>query len=148
MPLEPERPRKSYALKTRDDFETVNPPATPTQPAPTAPIDVRDHCKIAADSPPVSHAPVNRPNDVHALLQLNQKTDVAVGWFQFAPGSDERRKRRLRFFWTALILVDGPLGYFAWRIGHENAVPFVFVVAGVAMFTAVLIWHSWFLNTE
>lgn len=157
-------PRKLYGLKPRE-FDAVNGPprqsppgAIPTGPDPgippvsTGPITLRDLTASAAGEHPALgvNGPVNRPNEVHALLDLNLRHDQKAGRFTVTPAEDPRKKRRIRIYWTALILFDVPLGLFAWSIGPSPGfgIPFVCAIGGIGMFTAVWTWQTWGLLTE
>lgn len=140
-------PRKFYDLKSRNDFERAN----PTTKAPSdGPTDVQGFLKSAAADARTAdvNSPGNRRNEVHEMLEENLKRDQAAGWYKVSLAPDPRRIRRVRNFWILLLAVDVPLGGFIWLIGPAAVLPFVCAIAGFAMFTAVLIWHTWFLRTE
>lgn len=149
MTDEPDPPRKIYGLKPRDDFERHNPPGPPTGPVPT---DVHDLIASAqtADLATKGNAPVNRPNDVHALLQHNLERANSAGLNRVAldPNHVSKQQRRIRRFILFVLLFDLPVGAYAFWIGHENAVVFTFTVAAIAYFTTRLAWQTFFLNTE
>ena len=147
MSDEPDPPRKVYGFKSREDFDRAN---AGTHAPSDGPTDVQGLLKSAAADPRAAkvNAPANVPNEVHAMLRLNQERDQAAGWYKVSLAPDPRRIRRVRNFWIALVLVDAPLGALAWFIGHDAAIPFVCAVGGIGMFTAVLIWRTWFLRTE
>ncbi|MEO7412497.1 MAG: hypothetical protein ABIZ81_04000 [Opitutaceae bacterium] len=152
MPDEPDPPRKFYGLRTREDFERAN--AQSTQPS-TEPTNVRELLK-SAGGPRLAgvNSPANRPNEVHAILQQNLERDHAGSWYDVSLRPNLKRRRRIWAFWLALIAVDVPLGFLAWKLAahvrHDQgaAIIFVFAIAGVAMFTAVVVWQTWFLRTE
>ena len=158
----PDPPRKLYGLKPRE-FTAVNglprepaPGTVPSAPDPgippvaTGPVTIRDLTAAATGDQPVLgvNGPVNRPNEVHALLELNRRHDQKIGRFTLTPGEDLKKKRRLRTYWIALVLFDVPLGLFAWWIGPNYAIPFVSAIGGIGMFTAVWTWQTWALLTE
>lgn len=147
MPDEPDPPRKVYGLKSSQDFSRINP--TTDTPA-DGPTDVAGMIKSAnrTDLATKANAPVNRSNDVHAMLQLNLQRDAAAGLHNISTAPDPRRRKRILTFWIALIAIDGPLGMFAWNIGHDAAIPFVCAIGAMAMFTGVLIWRTWCFRTE
>ena len=158
----PDPPRKFYGLKPRD-FEAVNGP--PRAPAPgeipagpdpgvaaaaAGPIEIHALTAAAAGNQPVlgSNAPVNRPNEVHALLALNLRHDQTAGHYALKPGEDRQKKRRVQIYWAMLVLVDLPLGLFAWSIGPRYAIPFVCAIGGFGFFTAWWTWKTWALRTD
>ncbi|MSU23246.1 MAG: hypothetical protein EXS32_05410 [Opitutus sp.] len=160
MPDESEPPRKFYGFKPREfevanpDAKTAPPPDANTAPDPgiaTAPagrIDVRELTRIATGAGAAlgNNGPVNRENDVHALLREKLAHDQAAGRYGLGVLDDSKRRRRIRNYWLALVAVDVPLGGFAFWIGHGAAIPFVCAIAGIAMFTAYLTWETFFLR--
>jgi hypothetical protein len=163
MTDEPDPPRKLYGFKPAE-FETANePPRNPvpaaeSQPAPDpgitrvheGRIDVRELARIATgDGAVLGHnATANRPNEVHGILRENFERDKAAGWYEVDPREDKRRVRRIRNYWILLVVVDAPLGLFAYKIGHGAAIPFVCTVAAIALFTTWWTWETWFLRTD
>ena len=147
MPDDSDPPRKKYELKSSSDFARVN--DTSDQPG-NGPTDIRGFIASAnpADFATKANSPVNRPNEVHVILQENLQRDAAAGLHYVSTAPDPRRARRRRTFWIAITLVDVPFGSFAWFVGHEAAIPFVCSVGIVAMFTGVMIWWTWCLRTE
>ena len=158
----PDPPRKFYGLKPRD-FEAVNgqprtpaPDEIPVGPDPgvaasaAGPIEIRALTAAAGGDQPVLgvNGPVNRPNDVHALLALNLRHDEEAGHYTLTPGEDLKKKRRVRIYWAVLALVDLPLGLFAWWIGPRYAIPFVCAIGGFGFFSAWWTWETWALRTE
>jgi hypothetical protein len=154
-------PRKFYQLKPRA-FEQVNEMPPPAVPAPNsaagvpppaaapAPIDVRDLARQAMTSAPLlaGNPPGNRENDVHAMLRGNLARDEAAGLYHVPATVDKKRRARVRRFWIALIVFDGTCGAIAWVLGPSMAIPFVCALGGAGAFTALLIWHTWFLRTD
>ena len=162
MQDEPDPPRKFYGFKPRE-FERANPapPPAPSDSLPPAPdpgiaaadagkIDVRKLIRVGAgDGPQLgANAAKNRDNEIHGILRDNLARDVAAGRCELGPLDDSKRRRRIRNYWLALLAVDVPLGAFAFWIGHGAALPFVFAIAGIAMFTAWLTWETFFLRTN
>jgi hypothetical protein len=147
MPDVPDPPRKIYGLKSSQDFERVN---GRTDAPSDSPTDVQGFIKSAnrTDLATKANAPVNRSNEVHAMLQHNLQCDAAAGLHQVSTAPDPRRRRRILTFWIAITVVDVPLGVIAWEIGHEMAIPFVCAIGAIAMFTGVLIWRTWCFRTE
>ncbi|MBC7367224.1 MAG: hypothetical protein H7343_10515 [Undibacterium sp.] len=91
---------------------------------------------------------MNRPNEVHAPLDLNLRHDQKAGRFTVTPGEDPRKKRRIRTHWIARILFDVPRGMFAWGIGASYAMPVVSAIGGIGMFTAWWTWETRALRTD
>ena len=163
MTDEPDPPRKLYGFKPAE-FETANEaprnpaPASESQPVPDpgitrvheGRIDVRDLARIASgDGAALGHnATANRPNEVHGILRENFERDKAAGWYEVDPREDKRRMRRIRNYWILLVVVDAPLGFFAYKIGHGAAIPFVCAIAAIALFTTWWTWETWFLRTD
>ncbi len=162
MPDEPDPPRKFYGFKPRE-FESANfhppapsaPGATPVAPLSPPPgtggkIDVRDLARLATpDGTLLSKTPTPGPeNEIHTILRDNLARADAAGLHALGPLDDSKRCRRIRRYWLLLAVVDLPLGTFAFWIGHGAAIPFVFAVAGVAMFTSWLTWETFFLRTH
>ncbi|MEO6567644.1 MAG: hypothetical protein ABIO94_02675 [Opitutaceae bacterium] len=152
MPDEPDPPRKIYGLKPREDFERSN--ADSAQPS-TQPTDVHELLKSAADPRAQGvNSPANRPNEIHAILQHNLERDRAGSWYNISLRPNLKRRRRIWAFWIALTVVDAPFGFLAWKLSayvrydQGAAIIFVFALAVVAMFTAVMVWQTWFLRTE
>ena len=163
MPDDPDPPRKFYQLKPKE-YEVVNdrvrpPPADapglPTpDPGPTAAdtgrIDVRDLFK-QANTPGRILASGQRPtgaNEVHAVLRDQYAREQALGLYELGPLDDAKRRRRIRNYWIAVVVINVPLGIFAYRIGHGAAIPFVLAIAAMALTTSVLTWQTFFLRTH
>jgi hypothetical protein len=122
-----------FRLKARE-FERVNGPG----PAPAG----------ASEGP--SEAPTQPEGalDVHEMLRTNTESEIAKGGYRVKPGDGTRLRRRVLTYCAALVAVDAPLSFVAWRSGHADPVPFVFSLAGMAYFTAQLTWEAWFLRTD
>ena len=167
MPDEPDPPRKFYGFKPTT-FVIANPRsgATPDAPAMAeAPrpdpgivrvdeqrIDVRELNRLAATGQPLlssTPAPV-RENEVHAVLRDNLAVANAAGLndVKLDPNYVSPQQRRVRRFWLVIFVFDLPLGVFAWRIGHEQAIPFACAAGGIGFVTGRLIWETFFLNTD
>lgn len=159
MQDEPDQPRKFYGFKPKE-FERVNEPAKGQAPLPTGPdpgipsvrderIDVKELIRIGAQGPAADAAkPVAPSNEVHAMLKDNLTKAQAAGLFHVEAKPDLKRRRRLTLFWIGLAIVDIPLGLFAATVGHSAAIPFMFSIAGIAMFTSWIIWETFFLRTD
>lgn len=106
-----ETSRPTYSLKTRE-FETLNVPLRP--PAPQTPSAAADPGVVAHINEPISaqalshiatgdapvlgtHRPINRPNDIHALVAGNLGHDQQADHFDLKPGVDTKKRIRL---WT------------------------------------------------
>ena len=147
MPDAPDPPRKIYGFKAVENFERVNQAAdTPSD----GPTDVQGFINSAngAAMAKTGNSAANRPNEVHAMLQLNLRRDADAGLYEVSTAPDPRRIRRRRLFWIALTVVDAPLAFVAWAAGPKMAIPFVCSIGAMAMFTAVMIWRTWCLRTD
>lgn len=155
-----EPPRKFYHLKPKE-FDRVNPapsdnPAAPPTrrdagahlPDTAARIDVRDLARQAAGTAPLLgvNAPVNRANEVHAILQQNLDRANAAG-LNDVPPAPRRRSRRTRDYFLLLIPVDAFFAFAAFGPG-ANLLSFIFGLAGLAAFTASLTWVMWFVMDD
>ena len=162
MSDEPEPPRKTYGFKARE-FERANPARPPaaldvTVPAPDPGIPLDDSGKInvhdliragaGTGTQLGNNAVVNRDNEVHGILRENLQRDMAAGHYDLGNLDDSKRRRRIRDYWILMALINGPLGAFAYSIGHEMAVPFVFAIAGMALLSTLLTWKTFFLRTH
>jgi hypothetical protein len=168
MPDEPDPPRKFYGFKPRE-FATANPPHPAAPPPASAPrpdpgivrvhdarIDVHDLHRAAATGQPLLSAPPSptRENDVHTILRANLAVADAAGLNQVTidPRHRTPHQRRVRRCWILLVAVNVPLGTLAWKTSHPmthaSAYFFTFAVAGMALFTARLVWETFFLNTD
>ena len=168
MPDEPDPPRKFYGFKPRE-FATANVPHPAAPPPASAPlpdpgivrvhasrIDVHDLHRAAATGQPLLSAPPSptRENDVHTILRANLAVADAAGLNQVTidPRHRTPHQRRVRRCWILLVAVNGPLGTLAWKTSHPmtqaSAYFFTFAVAGIALFTARLVWETFFLNTD
>ena len=170
MPDEPDPPRKFYGFKPTA-FEAANPrpppapaPDAPSPPAPDpgpaaapgGPITVRDLNRLAATGLPLLRTPAGptKQNDVHTILRANLAVADAAGLneVKIDPHHRTPHQRRVRRCWILLVAVNVPLGTLAWKTSHPmtqaSAYFFTFAVAGMALFTARLVWKTFFLNTD
>ncbi len=166
MPDDPAPQRKVYGFKPRE-FERANPPrageaAPANAPAGSPPpdpgivasdsgkISVHDLIRAGAGSGPQlgNNAVVNRANEVHDMLRANYQRDQAAGGYDLGVLDDSKRLRRIRNYWIAIVLFDGPFAAFAFWIGHGMAIPFVCSIAAIAIVTTVLTWKTFFLRTH
>lgn len=162
MADESDPPRKIYGFKPRE-FERANPVPPPAaheagavNPDPgvvsqdAGRIDV--HELIRAGAGPGSqlgaNSVANRENEVHAILRDNLRKDIAAGHYDLGPLDDSKRIRRIRNYCLLILLVDVPLGSYAYWIGHTNPLPFVLAISGAAIFTSWLTWETFFLRTH
>lgn len=125
MADEPDPPRKYYRL-TEPTFERVNPPVAAAPMPPAA---------AAAPLGATGVAPVNRPNEVHALLALNRDRERAAGGFDVSV-RPKRKSRRRRDYFVVLILGNALL------VGAIRLQP-VFGGAGFVLFNIGLTWIMW-----
>jgi hypothetical protein len=160
MPDDADPPRKFYGFKPAE-FPRANRPAgeapvsDPTPDPGVVPItdkriDLNELIRAAngVGSPLGTNAVVNRSNEVHGVLRDNFERDQAAGLFHVEAVPDKKRRRRIRNYCLGLVVVNGPLGAFAWLIGAGAAIPFVCAIAGIGMFTALLTWQTFFLRTD
>jgi hypothetical protein len=151
MPDESDPPRKVYQLKPTE-FERVNAPrrdpapdatCSPDSPPDSGRIDVRDLIKQGSGSGPALgvNGPVNRDNEVHALLRHNVARDNAAGLNDVAP-RPKRRSRRKRDYWLLLIPVNLFFAFAAFG-PYANPLTFVYGIAGFILFTISLTWVMW-----
>jgi len=154
MPDETDPPRKVYGFKPRE-FETANEPrqpasdaAPPTRdpgivPASAGPIDVRELTRQATGQGPAlsTTGPVNRANEVHAMLQDNLARANAAGLNELAP-KPKRRSRRTRDYW--LLMTLGNLALAILGITQRDN-PFILVgsLAGIGFLSALISWIMW-----
>lgn len=165
MPDEPDPPRKFYGFKPRE-FDVANPHLRPPlapdaapaaldpgiASAPSGRIEVRDLNRLAATGQPLlssTPAPV-RENDLHGILRENLARADAAGLndVKLDPNHRTPRARRIRRFWIALVVINVPLGAFAFWVGPKTAIPFVCSIAAIGILTSRLIWDTFFLNTD
>lgn len=150
-------PRKMYQLKPKE-FERLN-TMVPAAPASTSPdlgpqeaasgkIDVRELAKVAEGGVPLlgNNAVVNRPNDVHAMLQDNLARANAAG-LNDVPDRPRRASRRKRDYWVSLL--GGNLAIvLALLVSGFNVVSGLFAFGGMVFFSAGLTWIMWFVMDD
>lgn len=133
MPDEPDPPRQNYAFKPKE-FERLNPPR------PEAP----DTAPPAAPS-----ASTPAANDVFAIQRQLREREIAAGMDELAPTDRPVRRRRKRDYWLLTLLTSGVLIPLAlWGYRTQNAVLFVYCIAGLALVNAALVWVMWFLMDD
>ena len=165
MQDEPDPPRKVYGFKSRE-FDRANAPRPEAPSAADAPapdpgipaadpgkINVHDLIRAGAGTGPQlgNNAVVNRANEVHDMLRANHQHDVATGHYDLGVLDDSKRRRRIRNYWIAIVVIDVPLAAFALWVGHDNpgaAMPFVCSIAAIALITSYLTWQTFFLRTH
>lgn len=155
-PVDP--PRKFYGLKPRD-YDTVNGPPRPPPadtlpagpdpgiaPAAAGPITVQNLRAVAAGSQPLLgvNAPVNRPNDVHGLLNLNRQRDRQAA-ADVIIISAPRPSRRKRDFWLLVVLINGGCVGFTGLITHFDLAVMMFGLGAGLFLTIALAWIMWFV---
>ncbi len=151
MPQEPEPPRKVYGFKTAE-FEKINNPAKPGEE-----IHVKEMVQQAATIAPFfgNNGPVNRPNQVHAMMEHNVASANAAGLneVKIDPHYRSNHQKRVRRFWWFVGLVDVPgVAFVIWMtrqgVNVGTALIFVSVGAGLIFFTTRLAWQTFFMNTD
>lgn len=161
MQDEPDPPRKFYGFKPTefDRANAVPPESAPEQPvkpdpgiapAPDRKIDVHDLIRAGATPgrTPGSNPPPPRTNEVHDILRENRRRDLAAGWYDLGPLDDSKRRRRIRNYCLAMLLINLPLGVTAASVGPGSAIPFVCSIGAMGMFSAWLTWNTFFFRTH
>jgi hypothetical protein len=162
MKDEPGPTRRVFGFEPREFVRANRPPGEPrrhdtpanpgaeSNPDSEKPIDVRDMARIASGdgSPLRTPPPADRKNEVHGILRFNLERDQARGWYDVEPGTDKKRRRRIRNYVIALLAINTPLGLIAWLSGHTDPFPFVSAIAGMAFLSARVTWETWFLRTD
>ncbi len=139
MPGEPDPPRKVYGFKERE-FKRDNAPSSEAAPMPTA----RELAQMAGfhhdPSARKSAAKAGDPNDVHAVLRQNRKSEQEHNLD--AIEIKESKSRRKREFW--LLLVGGNLFILGgvWLSGI-NVITVIFGLAALIIFSLGLSWVMW-----
>lgn len=152
-------PRKHYGLKPKE-YERVNPPSlpekspAPSPPAPThdtsQPIDVRDLYRHARTSGPLlaKGGKAADPNDVHAILKDNLARANEAGLNTLSPRPGRKSKRK-RDYWLLMLCGNAFMAYVAaYALRSHNAVLFVYIMAGIGMFSAAVTWIMWFVMDD
>jgi hypothetical protein len=161
MPDEPEPPRKSYGFKPRE-FERANPAAPAAPPAAEltrgpdttvsagGKIEIHDLTRAGAGAGRQlgSNSVVNRRNEVHEVLRENFRHDVAAGHYDLGVLDDSKRRRRILYYWIAIIAFDTPFALFACWVGPHAAIPFVCSISEIVLFSSVVTWQTFFLRTH
>ncbi|MBL9205355.1 MAG: hypothetical protein JNN01_09740 [Opitutaceae bacterium] len=97
----------------------------------------------------IENDPAPDPNDVREILRRNAERQRQC---ETMPPVDPRYKspryRRTRDALLAMLIVDTPLLFVAWRVGPGDPYAFVGTLAAVGLFTAWVSWKAWFLNTR
>jgi hypothetical protein len=152
-------PRKFYQLKPKEFARVNEPPRSPGDapppPAnqsaagsanpPSGRIDVRDLARQAAGGAPLLgvNAPVNRPNDVHAILQENLQQANAAGLNDLAP-KPKRRSKRNRDYWLTFVSVNA--FFLFWIFGPlANGITILYGAAGIILFSIGFTWVMFFV---
>ncbi|MBX3736856.1 MAG: hypothetical protein KF715_09220 [Candidatus Didemnitutus sp.] len=124
MPDQPDPPRKNYGFKPKE-FERVNAP--------------RSEAGEPHDTPPPA-------NDVFAIQRELREREIAAGLDELAPSHRPNWRRRKRDYWVTMILLNGvglPLAIWGYRT--QNAVLFVYCLAGLVIADLALTWIMWVL---
>jgi hypothetical protein len=93
-----------------------------------------------------STAPEARPidsTDVLSLLQLNREKEETLSRVAFTANAKRRMLRRAMSYIFVMVLVNLPLGYFAYRTGHNDAWGFVFSISAIVLFSSTFSWLFW-----
>ena len=158
-PVDP--PRKFYSLKPRE-FDAVNGPSRTASdeaslarpdpgiaPAASGPITVAGLNRIAAGQAPAlgNSPPVNHPNDVHGLLELNRRRAEASGEFTLKE-PPPRRSRRKRDFWMLVGLANLFCVGFTAAVSGGSPIVMLYGLACGGFMTAALIWIMWFVMDD
>jgi hypothetical protein len=140
MPADdPDPPRKFYEFKP-NEFEPVNPLVNAPQPIP--PIDVHNLLRQANSAKPggvAQPSPSAQPNEVHALLRLNEVRAKIAGLNELKP-MEQRPSRRNRDFWFLVISGNLLLVLIAVQAGITSPIVFAPAIAGIGMLTFSLYW--------
>ena len=127
MPEEQDPPRKNYGFKPKN-FERVNAP----RPAAGAP----------REEPPAA-------NDVFAIQRDLREREIAAGMDELAAPHRPVRSRRKRDYWFLTIVFNGVLiPLTIWGYRTQNAVLFVYGIAGLALVNIALAWILWVLMDD
>ncbi|MBI2514220.1 MAG: hypothetical protein HYV96_19785 [Opitutae bacterium] len=164
MPDAPDPPRKNYAFKPKE-FERLNaprpdaPPSDAPQPhastgpnaatPPNAPGASSAAGAAHSPAPPEPPEPTPAANDVFAIQRELREREIAAGMDELAPPHRPVRSRRKRDYWLLTILTNGVLLPLAlWGYRTQNAVLFVYCIAGLALVNAALTWIMWVLMDD
>ncbi len=126
MPDEADPPRKQYGFKPAS-FERLNAP--PPEAPETSSPSMRDPSPPAAD-----------PNNVFTILRKNQAVANQAGLNEVI--ARKIKFRRTRDYWLILLSTEAAFGALAW-FGRGHPIPFVFGIAGMALFGAGFTWYMW-----
>lgn len=147
-PDEPEPTRRFYDLKPKQSFERQNGSSAMPSDAPT---DVRDMFRLASGAqPPLHNRRSSDRNQVHDLLDLNLRKEIAAGGFEVVPGVDTKAIARRRKFWMPLIVANGfgLITIFTCYSNDAFSAPIFFFLGGIGAIDAVLLFHAFVLRTE
>lgn len=126
VPDEPDPPRKNYAFKPKE-FERVNTP--------------RPEAGVRPETPPA--------NDVFAIQRELREREIAAGLDELAPPHRPNWRRRKRDYWLVMGVLNGvgvPLTLWGYRT--QNAVLFIFCLAGLVLGNIALTWIMWVLMDD
>ena len=158
-PVDP--PRKFYGLKPRD-YDSVNGPPRPPPvdnvpagpdpgiaPAPAGPITVHDLRAAAAGAQPLlgTNAPVNRPNEVHGLLNLNRQRAQQADRDKIII-SPPRASRRKRDYWLLVACAFGGCIGFTGLVSGFSATVMLFGLGAGLFLSLALTWIMWFVMDD
>lgn len=161
MQDEPDPPRRYYGFKSKefDRANTVVPASAPEQPVKPDPgiapaidrkIDVHELIRAGATLGKQlgSNQATHGANEAHDILRENYQRDLATGGYDVGPLDDSKRRKRIRNYCLAMLLINLPLGLAAVFFGPGSALPFVCSIGGMGMLSAWLTWNTFFLRTH
>jgi hypothetical protein len=159
-PIDP--PRKFYGLKPRA-FDAVNDPvqaplSDPLSDGPdpgiahaaaTKPITVQALNLAATSKQPIlgANGPVNRANEVHAMLELNRRRARDSGAFALKP-LPPRRSRRKRDFWLMVIVVNLFCVGLTAAVSRFSPLVMLYGFSCGCFFSAALGWIMWIVMDD
>lgn len=161
MQDEPDPPRRHYGFKAKefDRANTVPPESAPEQPVKPDPgivpaidrkIDVHDLIRASGmpEDQPGSNQLPHRTNEVQDILRENYQRELAAVGYDVGPLGDSKRRKRIRNYCIAMLLINLPLGLAAAASGPGSAMTFVCSISAMAMLSTWLTWNTFFLRTD
>lgn len=127
VPDDVDPPRKNYGFKPKE-FERVNAPRPEAGETPVAPPSA---------------------NDVFAIQRELREREIAAGMDELAPPHRPNWRRRKRDYWLVMGVLNGvgvPLTLWGYRT--QNAVLFVYCLAGLVLADLALTWIMWVLMDD
>ena len=158
---EPDPPRKYYGFRPKE-FDRAN--TSPAESAPEQPVKpdpgiapaidrkIDVHELIRAGAMPGTQLGSNqlrhRANEAHDILRENYQRDLAAGGYDVGPLGDSKRRKQIRNYCLAMLLINLPLGLAAAFFGPGAAIPFACSIGAMGMLSAWLTWNTFFLRTN